>query len=275
MNMNWMIVGMICAVPAFGQGTTNLQVRTIADKVNLRVRPEAGTEVVAQAGAGQALSAVRVEGEWLGVLAPTNAGVWVKSQFVKDGIVAGDKIKLRSGPGISYRDVGLLRKGVSVKVAATQGEWLKIAPPADLVLWVNKSLVEAVVAPVSVVSLATNVAPVGTPTLGGEVSTNAVLTRELPPGLTLDKLAAVLGQGALVERTGTVERVPLAFFRGVDYRLMDVRDGTRVTVCFLEGNDSQMPSLVGRRLTVKGREYWLKNQRFAVVYPELLMPVAE
>jgi hypothetical protein len=102
-----------------------------------------------------------------------------------------------------------------------------------------------------------------------------VLTRELPPGLTLDKLAAVLGQGALVERTGTVERVPLAFFRGVDYRLMDVRDGTRVTVCFLEGNDSQMPSLVGRRLTVKGREYWLKNQRFAVVYPELLMPVAE
>ena len=58
----------------------------------------------------------------------------------------------------------------------------------------------------------------------------------------------------------------------MDYRLVDVRDGTKVTVCFLEGNDGQMPSLVGRRLSVKGREYWLKNQRYAVIYPELITP---
>jgi SH3-like domain-containing protein len=275
MNMKWMLLGMVCAVSAFGQGATNLQVRTLADKVNLRARPESGTEVVAQAGDGQSLVAVRVEGEWLGVLAPTNAGVWVKSQFVKDGIVMGDKIKLRSGPGISYRDVGLLRKGVSVSVRMTQGEWLKVDPPEDLVLWVNKSLVQAV--PVTIAGTAQGDAAVlqASVEAGGEVSTNSLLTRELPPGLPRDQLAAVLGQGALVERTGTVERVPLAFFRGVDYRLVDVRDGTRVTVCFLEGNDSQMPSLVGRRLVVKGREYWLRNQRFAVVYPEVVKPVAE
>jgi len=190
-------------------------------------------------------------------------------------VVAGDKIKLRSGPGISYRDIGLLRKGTAVTIRMTQGEWLKVDPPTDLVLWVNRSLVQAVVAPVPEVALATNTAAVEIAGTGGEVSTNAVLTRELPPGLVRDQLAAVLGQGALVERTGMVERVPLAFFRGVDYRLIDVRDGTRVTVCFLQGNDSQMPSLVGRRLIVKGREYWLKNQRFAVVYPELITPVAE
>ncbi len=269
MTMKWMILGLLGAGSVFGQGVTNLEVRTLADKVNLRVRPESGTEVVAQVGEGQTLMAVRVEGDWLGVLAPTNAGVWVKSQFVKSGVVTGDKIKLRSGPGISYRDVGLLRKGVSVTVRETRGEWLGIAPPSDLVLWINRSLVQPVPVPVPEAPLV-----VVTPRMEGQgdVSTTAVLTRELPAGLTQEHLAPVLGQGALVERAGTVERVPLAFFRGVDYRLVDVRDGTKVTVCFLEGNDSQMPLLVGRRLHVKGREYWLKNQRYAVVYPELITP---
>jgi SH3-like domain-containing protein len=267
--MKWMILGLLGAGSVFGQGVTNLEVRTLADKVNLRVRPESGTEVVAQTGEGQTLMAVRVEGDWLGVLAPTNAGVWVKSQFVKNGVVTGDKIKLRSGPGISYRDVGLLRKGVSVTVRETRGEWLGIAPPSDLVLWINRSLVQPVPVPVpEAPPVAVAIRIEGQ----GDVSTTAVLTRELPAGLTQEHLAPVLGQGALVERAGTVERVPLAFFRGVDYRLVDVRDGTKVTVCFLEGNDSQMPSLVGRRLHVKGREYWLKNQRFAVVYPELITP---
>jgi hypothetical protein len=32
---------------------------------------------------------------------------------------------------------------------------------------------------------------------------------------------------------------------------------------------------VGRRLSVKGREYWLKNQRYAVVYPELITPTVD
>ena len=61
----------------------------------------------------------------------------------------------------------------------------------------------------------------------------------------------------------------------MDYRLVGLRDGVKVTVCFLEGNASQMPQLAGRRLMVKGREYWLKNRRYAVVYPELITPVAE
>lgn len=275
MTMKWIMLGMFCAVSVSGQGTTNFQVRTLADKVNLRARPESGTEVVAQADDGQLLEVVRAEGEWLGVLAPTNAGVWLKSQFVKDGVVAGDKIRLRSGPGISYRDVGLLRKGAQVAVWTTQGDWIKVAPPPDLVVWVSSNLVQAVpVATAGVGQVAGGVTSPA-PDAGADVSTNSLLTRELPAGLPRDQLAAVLGQGAMVERTGTVERVPLAFFRGVDYRLVEVRDGTRVTVCFLEGNDSQMPRLVGRRLAVKGREYWLRNQRFAVVYPEVVKPVPE
>lgn len=212
----------------------------------------------------------------MGVLAPSNAQVWVKSQFVKSGMISGGKIKLRSGPGISFRDVGALKQDTPVVEREVHGEWVRIDAPAELILWVNKSLTGPVMAAATnndMAAVASNPAPAVA--VASEVSTNLSLPRELPAGLSGDVLAPVLGQGRLVERSGTVERVPLAFLRGVDYRLVELRDGVKVTVCYLEGNDSQMPSLVDRRLTVKGREYWLKNQRHAVIYPELITPVVE
>lgn len=272
----WCLLG---TVSALGQGVTNFEVRANADNVNLRVRPDAGTEVVAQARENQRLSVVRVEGEWLGVRAPTNSGVWIKTQFVKNGVVTGGKIRLRCGPGISYRDVGVIREGVAVVTRENHGDWVKIVPPADLVLWISRSMV-ASIEPVLVMHESEPVAPMtnspGLSQPGTDTeSTNRLFAGELPPGLAREHLAPVLGQGALVKRVGKVERVPLAFFRGVNYRLVDEKDGQPVTVCYLEGNDQQMPSLVGQRLCVKGREYWMKNQSCAVVYPELITPVGK
>ena len=279
MNINWMILGLLGVVSAFGQGTTNFEVRVNGDKVSLRARPEAGTEVVSQVHEGQLLDAVRVEGEWLGVLAPTNAGVWIKSQFVKEGVVTGDKIKMRSGPGISYRDVGMVGKGVRVTTQETHGDWQKVAPPSTLILWVNRSVVDPVVVVQTNETVVTDVVTApsqATPVVTqGVASVSAFLAKDLPPGLTKDHLAPVLGQGALVERTGTVERVPLSFFRGVNFRLVGTKDGRKVTVCFVEGNDQQMPTLIGQKLTIKGRAYWLNTQSYPVIYPELLTPVVE
>ncbi len=270
------------AISAFGQGATNLEVRTKADKVNLRVRPEAASEVVGQVGEGQVLAVTRIEGEWLGVVAPTNAGVWVKSQFVKDGVATGDKIRLRAGPGIGFRDVGLLRKGDKVVARDTHGEWLRIAPPAGLILWVSQTLVDLpVVAPVVVVAV-TNVpvAMVATGTVvrvetPAPVFTNSVFARDLPAGLTKKDLAPQLGQGLMVERAGVGERVPFGFFRGAYFALAEIRDGQKTIVCYLEGNNKQMPSLVGQRLTVMGREYRLKGRKYSTVYPELIKPIVD
>lgn len=275
MNAKWMIIGIMGATAAFGQVATNFEGAVNADRVNLRVRPDAATEVVAQVQEGQILSVVKAEGDWFGVLAPTNAGVWIKSQFVKDGIVAGDKIRLRSGPGIGYRDLGVIRKDTKVVVRETHGEWVRLAPPDDLVLWINKEMISPKVIPAPVVPV--EVAPAPAPVAEKPIESPVGLTlpKDLPAGLGPEQLAPVLAQGAMVERTGVVERVPLSFLRGVDYRLVEMKDGRKITVCFLEGNDRQMPSLVGQKLKVKGREYWLKDQRYAVIYPELITPVVE
>jgi Bacterial SH3 domain len=276
MKATCMVLGMLIALSGPGWAATNFDVRVITDNVNLRVRPDAGTEVVAQAHEGQILTVVQVEGIWRGVLAPTNAQVWVKSQFVKKGLVAGDKLKLRSGPGISFRDMGLIRGGTSVIELETHGEWVRIAPPGNLILWASESLVAPIAATTPKSQAEPCIKVLGSaPVAPVEIPAASPLPHDLPPGLAQESLASVLGQGAMVARTGTVERVPLAFLRGVDYRLVETRDGAKVMVCFLEGNDSQMPSLVGHRLIVKGREYWLKSQRFAVLYPELITPVVD
>lgn len=273
MKITWMTLVLASVLCAGASGLTNFQVRVVASDVNLRVRPDAGTEVVAQAQEGQLLAAVRVEGEWLGVLAPTNAGLWLKKQFVKSGVVTGDKIRLRSGPGISYRDAGIVIRGQMLTELETHGDWLKVAAPADLVLWINRAVVQPFAkSPDVTVKVSDMVAPVVEAASEG---TNVVASRELPAGLNRDDLAPVLGQGSLVERSGTVERVPFSFFRGMDYRLVAMRNQQKVTLCYLRGNEAQMPLLVDRRLTIKGREYWLKDQRYAVVYPEWITPISE
>jgi SH3-like domain-containing protein len=268
------VVFMIAGV-AWGVSETPIEVQVLGDRVNLRARPAAEAEVVAQASEGDRLTATRVEGDWAGVLAPTNAAVWIKGQFVKDGVIQGERINLRSGPGVSFRPLGVVDKGARVAVMETRGDWVRVTPPANLVVWVNRALVEGVpgVAAAGAASVAGGAAP--DQALGEAPVTGPALARELPAGLTRDDLAAVLGQGAMMSRTGTVERVPLAFFRGVDFRLVDMRDGSRMTVCFLKGNDEQMPSLAGRRFSVTGREYWLKSARRPVLYLETLKPEAE
>ncbi len=269
-----MLFVLVFALSVSAVESTNYQVRVIASDVNLRVRPDAGTEVVSQVQEGQLLTAVRLDGEWVGVLAPTNAGLWLKKQFVKDGVVTGDKIRLRSGPGISYRDVGTVLRGAALTELEVHGDWVKVVAPADFVLWVNRTVVQSFASS----SIAGSV-PVPEPSVAaGEKSyvvTNTPLLLELPAGLSRDELAPVLGQGALVERSGTVERVPLAFFRGEQFRLVAMRNDRKVTVCFLRGNESQMPSLVDRRMTVKGREYWVTRHQQAILYPELITPLAE
>lgn len=273
----WIVIGLMGAMPVWGQTVTNLDLHATSDGVNLRARPDAQTEVVAQAHEGQVLSAIRVEGEWFGVLAPTNAGVWIKSVFVTNGVVTGNNIRLRSGPGIGYRDVGVVRKGDVATRQDAHGEWLKIAPPTNLVLWVNRSVVEAgaVDAEANMPALEPTAATAATAPTDGqiEVSTNAVLSHDLPAGLTTDQLAPALGQGATVGRTGVVERVPLALFRGADYRLIETREGHDVTLCYLKGNDIQMASLTGRRMSIKGRQYRLIKLRYPLVYPDLIAPV--
>jgi uncharacterized protein YraI len=219
------------------------------------------------------------ENEWLQVLAPANAAVWVKAEFIKDGKAAVDRVNLRSGPGTTYRSIGTLPENQRVVAVETRGDWLRIAPPEGLTVWISGKVVvpvEAVAAPP-----VPSVAPVAMTATGvvdrheepatePAITTGRPLVRALPAGITASQLAPVLGQGAVIEREGVLERVPLAVLRGSEFRLVETRDEEKTTVCHLRGNEAQLKPLLGRRLIAKGRGFWLKGDDFPVVFPETL-----
>jgi SH3-like domain-containing protein len=245
-----------------------------AARVNLRARPVADSEVVAQAGPGDILTVVRAEADWLAVRAPTNASVWVKGEFVKDGLVLSERLNIRCGPGLSYRDLGVVRKGDRLAITEIRGGWLRIVPPDALVVWVSRS----VVAPVDAGHPVTAAESVTTGSVAGAVaedSAPAVIVQNdsgsrLPVDMTQDQLAPVLGQGAVIERVGVLERVPLAFVRGVEFRLVDHAAGRKTTIGYVRGDDPQIVPRLGQRCTVKGRGYWLNGERVPLIYADLL-----
>lgn len=265
----WMAVGMTLV----GMAADPVEIKVAGERVNLRARPLADSEVVAQVGEGDVLSITRSEGDWLAVRAPTNAGVWVKAEFVKAGISVSERLNIRSGPGLSYRDVGVIRKGDRVTIVEVKGDWLRIVPPRDLVLWVNRNVVVpevvATPAPEIAIDVATGaVTAVTTVPAEGPVTAVTPVGGEskYPDGITEKKLAPVLGQGAVIERAGVMERVPLAFVRGVEFRLVERVEGRSVTVCYVRGDESSILALMGRPSKVKGRGYWLNGERVPLIY---------
>lgn len=257
-------------------GPSNGLFRVTADRVNLRARPSGEAEVVGQVQAESLVDVRCVDGEWACIAAPTNLSVWVSAAFVRKGVVTADRVLMRAGPGSTFRDIGALARGETLDVLETRGEWLRCRAPAEAAVWVSMALL----APAA--SAQSSVAPTAAETRTVTVelppvaaNTNGPGTAVLPAGLMREELALVIGQGAVVERQGLVDRVPLAFLHCASYRLVSEEDGRPTTVCYLRGNETQMPSLVGRRLAVRGRLYWLKAEKAPLLYPDEIKPLSE
>jgi hypothetical protein len=45
-------------------------------------------------------------------------------------------------------------------------------------------------------------------------------------------------------------------------------------ICYVRGNNVQMNSLLGRRLLIRGREYWVQGAKYPVVIPDEIIPRA-
>lgn len=266
--MQWFPCAVVWVMTA-GLVLASQEAGVVGDRVNLRARPLEDAEVLGQVNQGARLTVLNVEGDWAEVQAPTNVGVWIKNGFVADGLVKADKVNVRSGPGVSYRSVGVLRSGTAVQVKETRGEWVCMAPPPGISVWIKKSFLDLAVgtspAVESAVAVATGAVTVAAP-MAVEEKTNT--THALPEGLRAERLAPVLGQGAVLERQGIVERVPMAIFRGVEYRLVDQLDGKKTTICYVRGRETEMAGMTGKRVTVKGRGWWLSGEHWPLIYPD-------
>ena len=290
-------------------GAQNLtRVRVVGQRVNLRATAEATSEVVGQVSEGELLDVKSFQDEWVEVVPPENVDLWVYGELIRDNTVTANSLNVRAGPGLTYSVVGTITRGA---VLATRGEhagWLKIAPTAACSLWVNRLFVQvlqaekmppvshepavkapeapkpAVPAPqpaplpeMSGPDIAPPMAPAPAsapqpvkPAAPAETPAEQPAT-QLPSNFVLIPLD---GQGKVVQREGELRLAGFMIGRPSRFRLIRT-DGRRIdTICYVWGNNSQLNDLLGQRLLVRGREYWVKGVRYPVVVPDQIIPRA-
>jgi uncharacterized protein YgiM (DUF1202 family) len=271
-----------------------VEVRVIGDRVNLRAAASEESEVVAQAARGDVLEVTgSPTGDWVSVVPPATASLWIYGDLVKTGVVAAAKAQVRAGPGISYKVVGTLEKERNVTVQDATGEWFKIEPPAGCVLWISAKYVqqvgkEAVAADTSQGQVQPPVVPAAEkqnkqepPKPSVEVTPQPVATNQRPKvvaphpqdtadtgQLFLKNLIDTMEQGKSIEYEGVLNYSSFVLGRPSRYILVIQDKNARlVDSCYVMGKPAQFDALVGRRIRVTGKEYWVQGSRSSVVVP--------
>ncbi len=84
-------------------------------------------------------------------------------------------------------------------------------------------------------------------------------------------LVPLVGQGRAAVYEGTLTRGGLLLIRPSRFRIVERGRGRVVTLAYVMGNEPQLESLVGRELTIHGREYWLQGIRHPVLVAERII----
>lgn len=119
-------------------------VEVTGDKVNLRSAAGMPSDVVGQVNKGDLLELQgSVADPWVKVTPPKSVDLWVSSQYVENGVVVGNRVRVRAGASVNYKDVGIIEKGTKVEVRGKVGDWTKIAPPSTTSVWITNAYVKA------------------------------------------------------------------------------------------------------------------------------------
>lgn len=139
------IIAFFCLLPvvfpALAEVTSVPGVVT-GNHVNMRVSPALRSEVIGQLERGQEVRILLTDGEWCAIIPPTEMSAWISAQYIKDGLVTGSRVNVRSGPGISYGRLTYLRKGTVVTVLEEKEGWVKIKLPGTGRLWVSARFID-------------------------------------------------------------------------------------------------------------------------------------
>jgi uncharacterized protein YgiM (DUF1202 family) len=118
-----------------------IRVAVTGDRVCLRAEPLDRAEVVCQVSTNDTLEAYDLSAEWVPVVPPVSAVMFVSAAWVSNGVVTGNDVYVRCGPGQNYPPLGYVQKGDRVGVRGNDGAWLRVAPPPGVMLWVNRRYV--------------------------------------------------------------------------------------------------------------------------------------
>lgn len=112
------------------------------NNVNIRSGRGLNFEVISQLDKGRGVVVIGEEGQWYKIMLPKNTQCFVRQDFVAQGVVLSDNLRVRAGAGLNYSVLGTLNAKDQVQVVGREGDWLKIAPPANCSGWISKQYVQ-------------------------------------------------------------------------------------------------------------------------------------
>ena len=249
-----------------------------ADRVNLRAAAETNAEVVVQADYGLVLDVLEVSPEWVKVRPPEAVLFWVHGDLVKEGRVARKVINVRAGSSENYSIVGQLERNAEVQVVTNRLGWLGIRPPAGTGLWVFHEYVELPpppeIVPPPVVVVETPPPPPPPVVVKQESPAPPVVVEPPPPPPPPPppadlKLVPLAGQGTLSTRTGVLRAYLLTAGKPSRFRLtLQESAGIEQAVCMVKGDEDMIRPWIGRKVVIRGRDYWVQGEKLPVTVPD-------
>lgn len=276
-----MILLLAAAAPAQDAGT----VQVSGDRVSLRAEPKTDAVLLGRAMKGDGFVLKdNSHPEWVGAAAPDSTDCWVHSDYVRDGKVVPDLLNVRSGPSLSHSTIGVLSKGTPVTVRGQVGEWLRIAPPPEVTVWISRRYAEVVPPPAppapaadeAAAPVAEEPAPSVPANDAGPAADRPVAIKEI---ITAMEAASPLPE-VLRQDPGKPQGVPDAFSGillpagSALYKLADA-DVNAIIHCYVRGNRAQMEACAGRRLRLSGKTYWAEGLDTPVIVPSRIEVFAD
>lgn len=258
------------------------------NRVNLRAAPSLESEIVGVASRGDRVIVRRIVGDWADVRPPQQVSFWVHSAFVQDDTVTAAQLNVRAGPDIRSASLGKIDRGKKVNVRTREDDWLEIAAPAGIAIWINRPFIAEPSAvhkepPAKPVEASRGDSGRAAPMRATDASrkiTNPVKKQPEPAvastvqsGRSLKRPAstpasaseAKTPRGRAAQYEGIVQKAAWVLHRPSEYTLVSRQAGRAMTICYLTYDTPALESLVGRKVLVTGREYLVDGVRHSVL----------
>ncbi len=113
-----------------------------ATKLNVRVKPNTKYTKIASLIKGTKVTVLRIEKEWLEIIAPNTSSVWISKQYITES-VSNKIVNLRAGPGIEFSSYcNLPAQSKVIILDDSKKDWVKIQVPKNLTAWVASKYIK-------------------------------------------------------------------------------------------------------------------------------------
>ncbi len=188
--------------------------------------------------------------QWAKIAYPTNVSVWVNAKYIDtNGVVTAKKLNLRAGHGENYSIVGEVEQGAQLTEEGSEGDWVKIAPPANAYAFVAAKYLTQEAAPTAVAAAAPE-APEATPTPAPVPEQPPIVTTP-PPIVPPPAPAAPFVR--IVQHEGVVGPVG-SMIAPTEYKLYDPQTKLDIDYLYPTSPDQDLHALLNARVIVTGEE---------------------